>query len=602
MRKLILIFLCLFFTIFSFSQEVKISSEKTNINGKKYYLHTVEDNQTLYSISKAYRVSVDEILGSNKNLTNSIKKGQSILIPYKKVEDLPTSSYTVKPGDTKYSLSKKYNISVADFNKINPKLAKTDDLKVGSIVKLPNYAETAQSNSNSSENEKFYFHTVIKGETLSSLSRKYNVSHDDIVKNNEIENSTIKIGEIIKIPKTGTVINNTENSDTKHNIIAACDSINWYSNKDKIVVSVLLPFDKNSNLKKFNESSNSKQLQKIGTLSADMCSFYFGCLVALDNFAKYNNRIVVNTYDIGKDNTVIEKLFNENKFSDNTFIIGPAYASQIEFLNEKLVNNNKNVQLILPFVNNVEILRKYPNNTLITPVSYQVKRAITKYLHTKDSTNIIIVHDNNQESLNDADKMNRQLVKDSLKNHKITILKSANLSEIKKLLKEDYNNIVINYIRSEALSNELFSKLYSVLDYKIMVIGEKDILYSDNIDLLYFQKLKYTYFSHQNIDYEKEDVKLFIDKYRKIFVNEPNAFSFDGYDAMNFHLDMRLKYGDKCYKCLSDTYSVNGLSGENQYINSSKYFENSYVNRSVFLFELQEDFTTKLVYPISEKE
>ncbi len=65
--------------------KVVISKERVRSSGKIYYAHVVQERQTLYSISKAYIVSVEEIYKANPfmNLeTEGLKKGQILLIPY----------------------------------------------------------------------------------------------------------------------------------------------------------------------------------------------------------------------------------------------------------------------------------------------------------------------------------------------------------------------------------------------------------------------------------------------------------------------------------------------------------------------------------------
>ena len=66
--------------------QVVVSTDKVRYNGKVYYSHIVQERQTLYSISKAYNVTLQEIYDANPNLhlnTEGLKKDQIILIPLK---------------------------------------------------------------------------------------------------------------------------------------------------------------------------------------------------------------------------------------------------------------------------------------------------------------------------------------------------------------------------------------------------------------------------------------------------------------------------------------------------------------------------------------
>ncbi|MGC8803435.1 MAG: LysM peptidoglycan-binding domain-containing protein, partial [Bacteroidales bacterium] len=84
--------------------EVEISTQKVLIGGKPYYLHTVKKGQTLYSIARAYRCTVNEILQYN-NLADEIKVDQVIKVPVKDVTSEPTDKgssvvHTVMQGQT----------------------------------------------------------------------------------------------------------------------------------------------------------------------------------------------------------------------------------------------------------------------------------------------------------------------------------------------------------------------------------------------------------------------------------------------------------------------------------------------------------------------
>ena len=63
---------------------VQISKEKVRIDGKVCYSHVVLEKQTLYSISKAYEVSIEEIYKYNPTLKETgLKKNSIRIIPSK---------------------------------------------------------------------------------------------------------------------------------------------------------------------------------------------------------------------------------------------------------------------------------------------------------------------------------------------------------------------------------------------------------------------------------------------------------------------------------------------------------------------------------------
>jgi LysM repeat protein len=97
----------------------------TKINNKLHVRYLVEPGETIYGISTRYHVSVADLLEINPDLENGLKVGQMISIPYdtafarqKKVDE-NVITHKVQPGETLYSLAKKYNTTVNDLLKNN---------------------------------------------------------------------------------------------------------------------------------------------------------------------------------------------------------------------------------------------------------------------------------------------------------------------------------------------------------------------------------------------------------------------------------------------------------------------------------------------------
>ena len=92
--------------------DVRVSKDRVKVDGKSFYAHVVTPRQTLFSISKAYKVSIDAIYEANKNLNlkeEGLKVGQVLLIPVaansavaetRPAENADTSSSSVTAADT----------------------------------------------------------------------------------------------------------------------------------------------------------------------------------------------------------------------------------------------------------------------------------------------------------------------------------------------------------------------------------------------------------------------------------------------------------------------------------------------------------------------
>ncbi|UXP31256.1 LysM peptidoglycan-binding domain-containing protein [Reichenbachiella agarivorans] len=90
-----------------------------------YFTHTVNKGETLYSISKKYGVSVEDIKEWNDMQSGGLSIGQSLVIhgegrPFE-LAPAQVDFHVVGPGDTMYSISKKYGISIDKLLTINQK-------------------------------------------------------------------------------------------------------------------------------------------------------------------------------------------------------------------------------------------------------------------------------------------------------------------------------------------------------------------------------------------------------------------------------------------------------------------------------------------------
>lgn len=105
-------------------------------------------------------------------------------------------SYTVVKNDTLWGLSKKYGVSVSDLKKANGISGHL--IYVGQKLQIP--TKTAKtSTSTSTVDTTSTTHTVVKGDTLWSLAKKYGVSVSTLMKANNLSSSTILIGQILNL-------------------------------------------------------------------------------------------------------------------------------------------------------------------------------------------------------------------------------------------------------------------------------------------------------------------------------------------------------------------------------------------------------------------
>ena len=111
-------------------------------------------------------------------------------------------SYTVVKNDTLWGLSKKYGVSVSDLKKANGVSGHL--IYVGQKLQIPSKSTKATktakiSTSTSTVDTTSTTHTVVKGDTLWSLAKKYGVSVSTLMKANNLSSSTILIGQSLNL-------------------------------------------------------------------------------------------------------------------------------------------------------------------------------------------------------------------------------------------------------------------------------------------------------------------------------------------------------------------------------------------------------------------
>ena len=165
--------------------------------------YVVKKGDTLYGISNQFGVSVTELASLNNVDANSLQVGQTLIIPSKSgVNPDNMFMYTVKRGDTLFSIAKKYGISVESIKKLN--YLDSNNLYIGQVLRIPEMYTKPED----MIMPEFVSYTVKKGDSLYTIARNYNTTVDAIIKDNSLSNSLLSVGQNLKIriPKSSAVV------------------------------------------------------------------------------------------------------------------------------------------------------------------------------------------------------------------------------------------------------------------------------------------------------------------------------------------------------------------------------------------------------------
>ena len=182
----------------------------TGTNPNNLFMYTVKPGDTLYSIARKYNTTVSAIKNLNYLSSDILNVGQIIRIPemYTKEDEMIMPNYinyTVKKGDNLYALARLYNVSVDTIVKDNG-LTNTN-LSIGQILRIRVPAtETVEEcigidyTPPNSTTNNTLNYTVKKGDSLYKIANQYNTSVDTIRRLNNLTTNNLSIGQVLKIP------------------------------------------------------------------------------------------------------------------------------------------------------------------------------------------------------------------------------------------------------------------------------------------------------------------------------------------------------------------------------------------------------------------
>lgn len=171
--------------------------------------HLVKKGETVYSISQLYGISVDKVYALNPGSKEGIKAGEILSInepgttPY--VGENP-EFYTVRKGDTLFKVAKMYNTTVASIMKLNPGISESN-FKADAVIKLPKNGTGINQTVTQVEEtqiDSFKTYKVAKDDTWESIAEKTGVKKEDLLNANK-NSKTLKKGDIIGIPQVSTI-------------------------------------------------------------------------------------------------------------------------------------------------------------------------------------------------------------------------------------------------------------------------------------------------------------------------------------------------------------------------------------------------------------
>jgi len=589
--------------------KVFVSDKVETINGKKYYLHTVEKGQTLYSIAIAYNRPINVIVQENNIINNAINTGQVLRIPleYEVTEVSDTKNvvkteniyHDVQKGETLFGISKKYNVSIAELEKLNPELK--NGLKAGQriiisqstakeeIIEDKHIEEIAPDTS-----DQYFIHIVQKRETLFSISNLYVVPVKDIIALNPWAEKGIKPKQNLKIPTKVNFELEEKESDNAVEKPVVKDTTPQFvldkkcppnPHKKTLNVALLIPLylDEVSDINT-DFTSHSYQTSKKDYNSFTYIQFYQGFLLALDSLKKTGLSLNLNLIDMQDEPEKARSFIGKTENKQLDLIIGPFFSEPFNIV-ANFAKDNK-IKIINPYISDNKSLPSQSNLFNIALSAETQIEQFVNYFHKRHTDkNIIVVHNNSaneQNILKIFSNYWKTIVRDdtSFFRYAEVIYSQSGLTGIINKMSRGTSNFIFCLSNQEAFVSNFIRKLSELQEEeKIVLFGLPSWQKFNTLELSYLDKLKFHYFSTSFVDYDNVNVIEFIKKFRTQYEIEPDIYAYTGYDLAMFFLYALHEYGQNFTECIN-TLPHTTLNADFvfRYNSSGKYYENTYLN------------------------
>ena len=521
------------------STPVTVSKEKVRVNGKICYSHIVKEKQTLFSIAKAYEVTVDDIYAFNPTLKETgLKKNSIILIPSPeavaaKISDTKADTAEVIEEDTKEVTTE----AMPEVKEAKEEIKEVEEIK-----------ETKET-----KKKKQTTHTVKWYEDLDVIAEKYGVTVEAIMKANNLTGRKLSKRQKLVIPEPGEpavtdiptqnevveVPDETETMVTEPADSAAVESDetkeDWvFTPKETINVTLILPMKASSE----NVSRNNMD-------------FYSGVLLAVKDLADTGISTELNVYDSSDSSHPIAS----EDLDSSDLVIGPVSSGDLGRL---LVSGSEIKTIISPLDPRAESLAYSNSNFIQVPVPQMAQyQDLVQWIKedTLPGDTLVIISEKGARETDSVAQMIQAAGSSGMTfiPFSYSILEGRDVTEpLTKIMTATGTNRVMIASDSEAFVNDVVRNLNILVYNKLNIV-----LYAParirNFETIEVENLHNTSL-HASlgylIDYENEQVKNFLLKYRALYNTEPTQYAFQGYDIATYFISMYGRYGSDWMKKL----------------------------------------------------
>jgi|AGTN01.2.fsa_nt_gi ABC-type branched-chain amino acid transport systems, periplasmic component len=498
------------------------------------FKHTVVGGETVYSISKMYHTTVDEIYRLNPGTREGIAEGQILTIPQRRViSEVKEENYryhTILPKETLYSVSRTYSLQPEDVMRANPGLS-VETFQIGKTIRIPFFEsyEVILPYENQTTN---VLHRVKRGETLYSIARQYNVDAGEIEKMNPMLTGGLKANMELIVPvKKSSIEGDSRSMMNEANRLL---SQNMPSQKVEVMkIALLLPF-----------------LDETGRGNLRLQEYYEGFLLAVEEMKNRGANIELYVFEIGKGNDTqkLQSLLGTLEMQSLNLIIGGVTDAQIRALSD--FSKERNIKYVVPFSqSNGEVLNN-GNIFQVNPLSQSTyTKASDVFLQTFRNANVIFVSGGQNDKMEFLSELQNNLRKNNIRYETISATSTLSTS-ILSLLSTGKENVIIPTSGDSNMLRQIIDQLKEAHEansaYEIRLFGYPEWQTYSNLinDYHHFGTYIYTPFF---IDDNDPGIKVFRDSFHRWYdrnlMDTYPGYGMWGYDTGLFFMTALQRYG-----------------------------------------------------------
>lgn len=551
-------------------------------SGSKYREHKVKRKETLYGIALQYNVSVDDIKRLNKELySRGLKTGEKLIIPIVKDEKgminpnigglLPgTQEHTVQPKETKFGIARKFGISIAELEDLNPDLG--EELKMGTVLIVPD--KKIIDNAEIDE-DNFQFYEVNPKEGFYRLKVKFGLSEEEIIALNPYAKDGLREGMVLKIPKGDSFVAKDD--------ISVVDLEKRIDNKRMKTVALMLPFHLNKSVSDSTQT-NEDLLKRDPTLRIAL-DFYSGALMAAEFAKEQGIPVTLDVYDTEKSDSKVASIISSKDFQNVDAVIGPLLQKNVEKASSLLERNK--IPVFSPLSNRDMAMSQNLFQTL--PTNSVLEKVMIQYLRAHASgKNVIIISDSKKQK-------QREMLLAALPSARTFTPRNDYIqsADISALVSEGMDNWVVLETENPVLVSSAVGVLAAMpSNYKIRLftLNKNDAYEWHEVSSSRLAKLNFT-FPAVNRTASDEALEPFVISYKNKYGVLPNRFAIRGFDVT---YDVLLRLASE-----KDIYDAILPESETVYIENKFRYEKTgskgYANQAAYILKYNKELKFDIV-------